>query len=52
MKYKRTGNTTKFAPVHVWLGRVVILLGTINAFLYVSPLSLNPLLYFNPSYTP
>ncbi|SPO06604.1 uncharacterized protein DNG_09294 [Cephalotrichum gorgonifer] len=33
LKYKRTGSTTKLAPVHVWLGRLIILLGTINAFL-------------------
>ncbi|KAF8850368.1 hypothetical protein BDZ45DRAFT_809191 [Acephala macrosclerotiorum] len=31
--YKQTQNTTKLAPIHVWLGRFVILAGTINGFL-------------------
>jgi hypothetical protein len=33
--YKKTQKTTKMAPVHVWLGRIVIILATVNAFLYV-----------------
>lgn len=35
--YKKTQATTKMAPIHVWLGRVVIPAGIINAFLYDSP---------------
>lgn len=31
--YKRTQRTTKLAAPHVWLGRLVIILGVINAFL-------------------
>ncbi|KAL1865689.1 hypothetical protein Daus18300_007065 [Diaporthe australafricana] len=33
--FKKTQKTTKFAPIHVWLGRAVIILGTVNGFLYV-----------------
>jgi len=33
--FKRTQKTTKMAPVHVWLGRLVIVLATVNAFVYV-----------------
>lgn len=33
--FKKTQNPTKFAPIHVWLGRVVIVLGIVNGFLYV-----------------
>ncbi|KAF9882223.1 integral membrane protein [Colletotrichum karsti] len=32
-KYKKTGQTTIYKTVHVWLGRIVIALGTFNAFL-------------------
>ncbi|KAH7026047.1 uncharacterized protein B0I36DRAFT_329768 [Microdochium trichocladiopsis] len=31
--FKKTQQKTKLAPVHVWLGRLTILLGIINAFL-------------------
>jgi hypothetical protein len=31
--YKKTSATTKFAPIHVWLGRVVIVMGVVNGFL-------------------
>lgn len=34
--FKRTQQTTKFAPIHVWLGRVVIVVGVANGFLLVS----------------
>jgi hypothetical protein len=39
--YKQTQATTKLAPYHVWLGRVVIPAGIINGFLGF-PLALNP----------
>ncbi|KAA8569552.1 hypothetical protein EYC84_001170 [Monilinia fructicola] len=39
--YKQTSTTTKFAPIHVWLGRVVIPAGIINGFIGF-PLALNP----------
>ncbi|KAL0942349.1 cellobiose dehydrogenase [Colletotrichum truncatum] len=32
-KFKKTGQPTPYKPVHVWLGRIVIFLGTFNAFL-------------------
>ncbi|KAE8448065.1 hypothetical protein EG329_009830 [Mollisiaceae sp. DMI_Dod_QoI] len=38
--YKRTQATTKLAPIHVWLGRVVIPAGIANGFLGF-PLALN-----------
>ncbi|ETS81642.1 hypothetical protein PFICI_06644 [Pestalotiopsis fici W106-1] len=31
--YKKTQQPTKLAPVHVWMGRVIIPVGVINAFL-------------------
>jgi cytochrome b561 len=31
--YKKTQQPTKIAPVHVWMGRVIIPLGVVNAFL-------------------
>lgn len=31
--YKQTKQTTKLAPIHVWLGRIVIICGTANGFL-------------------
>lgn len=31
--FKKSQQPTKLAPVHVWLGRFVILLGVVNAFL-------------------
>jgi len=31
--YKRTEATTKMAPIHIWLGRVVIPAGVANGFL-------------------
>lgn len=39
--FKKTQKTTKFAPVHVWLGRAAIILGIVNAFLYVITLVLS-----------
>lgn len=33
--FRNTGQPTKLAPVHVWLGRAVVLLGVVNGFLYV-----------------
>ncbi|KAI0133911.1 integral membrane protein [Xylariales sp. AK1849] len=39
--FKKTENPTKLAPVHVWLGRVVIVLGVVNAFLGF-PFALSP----------
>jgi hypothetical protein len=38
--YKRTQSPTKLAPIHVWLGRVVIPAGIANGFLGF-PLALN-----------
>ncbi|KUJ11869.1 CBD9-like protein [Mollisia scopiformis] len=38
--YKRTQATTKLAPIHVWLGRIVIPAGIANGFLGF-PLALN-----------
>ncbi|KAK1962931.1 CBD9-like protein [Colletotrichum eremochloae] len=32
-KYKKTQQTTPYKTVHVWLGRIIIVLGTFNAFL-------------------
>lgn len=31
--YKRTQQTTLIAPIHLWLGRLVILFGIVNAYL-------------------
>jgi Eukaryotic cytochrome b561 len=39
--YKQTQASTKLAPYHVWLGRVIIPAGIINGFLGF-PLALNP----------
>ncbi|KAI0855916.1 hypothetical protein F4860DRAFT_494746 [Xylaria cubensis] len=39
--YKKTQQTTKIAPIHVWLGRVVIPLGIANGFTGF-PLALSP----------
>ncbi|KAI0873239.1 iron reductase domain protein [Hypoxylon argillaceum] len=39
--YKKTQQPTKFAPIHVWLGRVVIILGIANGFTGF-PLALSP----------
>ncbi|KAJ0120346.1 integral membrane protein [Diaporthe amygdali] len=39
--FKKTQTPTKFAPIHVWLGRAVILLGVANGFLGF-PLALSP----------
>ncbi|CAD6444653.1 64ed4aa7-5d22-46e6-b052-7faf0cc60abd [Sclerotinia trifoliorum] len=39
--YKKTSTTTKFAPIHVWLGRIIIPAGIINGFIGF-PLALNP----------
>ena len=39
--YKRTLAPTKLAPIHIWLGRIVIPCGIINGFLGF-PLALNP----------
>ena len=34
-EYKKTQKPTKFAPIHVWMGRAAIILGVVNGFLYV-----------------
>ncbi|KAI0972345.1 hypothetical protein F4678DRAFT_58461 [Xylaria arbuscula] len=39
--YKKTLQPTKIAPFHVWLGRLVILLGIVNGFVGF-PLALSP----------
>ncbi|KAI2627358.1 putative iron reductase domain protein [Hypomontagnella submonticulosa] len=39
--FKKTQQTTKMAPIHVWLGRLMLVLGVINAFLGF-PLALSP----------
>ncbi|KAI7786825.1 integral membrane protein [Diaporthe eres] len=39
--FKKTQQTTKFAPIHIWLGRAAIILGIVNAFLGF-PLALSP----------
>ncbi|KAI1331764.1 iron reductase domain protein [Xylariaceae sp. FL0255] len=39
--FKKTQQTTKLAPIHVWLGRLVIILGVANAFTGF-PLALAP----------
>jgi hypothetical protein len=31
--YKKTQQTTKMAPIHVWLGRIAIACGIANGFL-------------------
>ncbi|KAI1467796.1 putative iron reductase domain protein [Daldinia caldariorum] len=31
--FKKTQQTTKMAPIHVWMGRVIIVMGVINGFL-------------------
>lgn len=33
--YKKTEHKSKMAPVHAWLGRVVMVLGVVNGFLCV-----------------
>jgi hypothetical protein len=38
--FKMTNATTKMAPVHVWLGRIVIFGGIMNSFMYVPSLPL------------
>ncbi|QSZ36681.1 hypothetical protein DSL72_006562 [Monilinia vaccinii-corymbosi] len=38
--YNKTSTTTKFAPIHVWLGRIVIPAGITNGFIGF-PLALN-----------
>ncbi|KAI8624810.1 iron reductase domain protein [Xylariaceae sp. FL1651] len=43
--YKRTQQTTKMAPIHVWLGRFVIPLGVANGFTGF-PLALSPVYNF------
>ncbi|KAH9885162.1 hypothetical protein F4778DRAFT_761342 [Xylariomycetidae sp. FL2044] len=39
--FKKTQQPTKLAPIHVWLGRVLVLMGVINGFLGF-PLALAP----------
>ncbi|TVY94423.1 hypothetical protein LAWI1_G000753 [Lachnellula willkommii] len=39
--YKKTQAPTKLAPIHVWLGRIVIIAGIVDGFLGF-PLALNP----------
>ncbi|KAI2624861.1 putative iron reductase domain protein [Hypoxylon sp. NC1633] len=31
--FKRTQQTTKLAPIHVWMGRLILVLGVVNSFL-------------------
>ncbi|KAI0108240.1 putative iron reductase domain protein [Daldinia grandis] len=31
--FKKTQQATKMAPIHVWMGRVIIVMGVVNAFL-------------------
>ncbi|OTB14991.1 putative iron reductase domain protein [Daldinia sp. EC12] len=31
--FKKTQQTTKMAPIHVWMGRVIIVMGVVNGFL-------------------
>ncbi|KAL7623436.1 hypothetical protein AAE478_007118 [Parahypoxylon ruwenzoriense] len=31
--FKKTQQTTKMAPIHVWLGRVIVVMGIVNGFL-------------------
>ncbi|ROW10049.1 hypothetical protein VPNG_06518 [Cytospora leucostoma] len=40
-KFKKTQKPTKLAPIHVWLGRLIIVLGIVNGFLGF-PLALSP----------
>lgn len=35
-KFKDTQHPTIYGKVHVWLGRIIIFLGVLNAFLYVT----------------
>jgi hypothetical protein len=37
--YKRTKAPTKIAPIHIWLGRIIIPAGVANAFVYVLDMS-------------
>lgn len=39
-EFKKTQKPTKFAPIHVWLGRAAIILGIVNGFLYVLTLAI------------
>ncbi|KAI1372909.1 putative iron reductase domain protein [Hypoxylon crocopeplum] len=39
--FKKTQQTTKMAPIHVWMGRLLLVLGVVNAFLGF-PLALSP----------
>ncbi|KAI1499872.1 hypothetical protein F5X99DRAFT_388496 [Biscogniauxia marginata] len=39
--FKKTQQPTKLAPIHIWLGRLIILMGVINGFLGF-PLALSP----------
>lgn len=34
-KFKKTQQPTIYKTIHVWLGHIVIALGTCNAFMYV-----------------
>lgn len=36
-KFKDTQHPTMYGKIHVWLGRFILFLGILNAFLYVSP---------------
>ena len=39
-KFKQTHQPTRYGTTHLWFGRAIIVLGIMNAFLYVSPLTL------------
>lgn len=32
-KFKKTQQGTKYGLIHVWMGRIVLFLGTLNAFM-------------------
>ncbi|ROV89052.1 hypothetical protein VSDG_08736 [Cytospora chrysosperma] len=40
-EFKKTQEPTKLAPIHVWMGRLIIVLGIVNGFLGF-PLALSP----------
>jgi hypothetical protein len=32
-QYKKTQTPTRYGKIHLWVGRVILFLGTLNAFL-------------------
>lgn len=40
--FKKTQQKTKLGPIHVWLGRVIVIMSVVNGFLYAEPSLLNP----------